>query len=232
MGCVDNRFRMAENEESLERAIADLEMLKAAYPDEVSTSLDTTFPLRFSLHLSSESFVELEFRQGYPVTSGVQISSYRSPEKGRMDAVVRAIRKSAQNCLDDEVEGGLPCCAAALEAWNEASHQIEEVMEERIKQPETPQPSTVQWITGEPLIDRKSVFQAHACRVTSEREVHEALQQLIDENSKLKRCTHNMVSVHHDWYMGKLTCVLIPFSLHTVCLSTHGITSRWKGEKV
>lgn len=183
-----------ENEDSFERAIADLEMLKAAYPDEVFTSSGTTFPLRCSLHLSSESFVELEFRQGYPVTTGVQISSYRSPEKGRMDAVVRAIRKSAQDCLEDEVEGGFICCAAALKAWNEESHQIQEI-EEIIKEPETPPPSTVRWITGGPLIDRKSVFQAHACQVTSEREVHEALHQLIDGNSKLKRCTHNMVSV-------------------------------------
>jgi hypothetical protein len=185
-----------ENEESLERALADLEMLKAAYPDEVSSSSETTtFPLRFSLNLSSDSFVELEFIQGYPVTSGLQISSYRSPEKVRMDAVVRTIRETAQECFEDEAEGGFLCCAAALEAWNDTSHQAEEEIQEDIQEPEPPPLSSVQWITGGTLVDRKSVFQAHACRVTSEQEVHEALHQLLDGNSKLKRCTHNMVSV-------------------------------------
>jgi hypothetical protein len=186
-----------ENGESLERALADLEMLKAAYPDEVSSSSETTtFPLRCSLHLSSDSFVELEFVHGYPVTSGLQISSYRSPEKVRMDAVVRAIRETAQECLDEEAEGGFLCCAAALEAWNDdTSHQTEEAIQEDLQGPKPPPPSTVQWVTGGTLVDRKSIFQAHACRVTSEQEVHEALHQLIDSNSKLKRCTHNMVSV-------------------------------------
>lgn len=184
-----------ENGESFERALSDLLMLKAAYPDEVSSSSETTtFPLRCSLHLSSDSFVELEFIQGYPVTSGLRICSYRSPEKVRMDAVVRAIRETAQECLEDEAEGGFLCCAAALEAWNDTSHQTEEEIHEDLQEPEPPPASTVQWITGGTLVDRKSVFQAHACRVRSEQEVHEALHQLIERNSKLKRCTHNMVS--------------------------------------
>jgi hypothetical protein len=189
-----------ENEESLERALADLEMLKAAYPDEVSSSSANTFPLRCSLHLSSDSFVELEFIQGYPVTTGIMVSSYRSPEKGRMDAVVRAIRVTAQECLEDEAQGGFLCCAAALEAWNDTgtSHQAEEEIQKVVKDPEPLPPlSTVQWITGGTLVDRKSVFQAHVCRVTSEQEVHEALHQLIDGNSKLKKCTHHMVSVRN-----------------------------------
>ena len=49
------------------------------------------------------------------------------------------------------------------------------------------------WISGEPLVDRKSTFVAHICRVVTERDVHEALHQLLDRNSKLQRATHNMV---------------------------------------
>ena len=189
-------------DESLHRALADLEMLKAAYPDEVTTTNTAaaadcaSFPLHCSFHLSSDSFVQLEFTSGYPVTSGVQIASYRSPQKGRMNAVVQAIRKAAQECLQDEVEGGFVCCAAALEAWNDREEIMLSEDVEQDASPELPLPlfPTVEWIVGETLMDRKSAFQARACRVTSERQVHDALHQLISGNSKLQRATHNMVS--------------------------------------
>lgn len=87
---------------SLERARMDVEMLLAAYPDEISGSSanDAEFPVRVRLQLSNDAHVNLEFQDGYPTTLGVQISSYRSKphEKERMEAAVTAIRETAQQC--------------------------------------------------------------------------------------------------------------------------------------
>lgn len=198
---------MENGDESLNRALADIEMLQAAYPDEVSVDDDKddtappAFPLHCSLHLSPDSFVQLEFVRGYPTLTGLQICRYRSPHKARMDAVVCAIRQASLECLSDQVEGGFTCCAAALDAWNEhesaeittAILEEEDEFQEEIQQSQTTPP--VEWITGEALVDRKSSFVARVCRVSSERQVHEALHQLIDGNSKLQRATHNMVRV-------------------------------------
>lgn len=49
-----------------------------------------------------------------------------------------------------------------------------------------------EWITGPPLVDKKSTFQAHACRVYTEDDVHMALNQLLCSSSKIQRATHNM----------------------------------------
>lgn len=46
-------------------------------------------------------------------------------------------------------------------------------------------------IHGEPLTDRKSVFQAHAARVKSMDEVDGVLQQLKESNRKIATATHN-----------------------------------------
>ncbi|KAL7067705.1 hypothetical protein ACR3K2_16140 [Cryptosporidium serpentis] len=46
---------------------------------------------------------------------------------------------------------------------------------------------------GEPIIDRKSVFQAHVCKVYSTEEVEKILKWLLS-NSKIERATHNIWS--------------------------------------
>ena len=48
------------------------------------------------------------------------------------------------------------------------------------------------WISGDPLVDRKSVFQAHLCRLENEANVAPALQQLLTSSSKMQRATHHM----------------------------------------
>lgn len=188
-------------DESLERALADLEMLQAAYPDEVvsPSGEDVAFPLHFVLHLSEDSYVEFALQSGYPSSTPLSIVSYRSQQKQRIDAVVRAVRTSSQACLEDQVEAGFICCAAALEAWNESVEDETEkegnVVEPTVETaPSQSKAAEMEWITGEPLMDRKSTFQAHVCRVSTESEVKEALRQLMDGNSKLQRATHNMVS--------------------------------------
>jgi hypothetical protein len=224
--------------ESLDRALADIEMLQAAYPDEIdvpityATEIKRQFPLHVTLRLddddgvvaapsSSSSSIRLEFIDGYPVQSGVQIASYRSPEKDRIDAVARAVRLVAEECLQDGIEGGLACCATAMQTWQDydgGQEDRQQQHEERVSKTKTTAVDSIpqrlmpsrqyEWITGEPLMDRKSIFLAHVCRVTSEIEVRESLDQLLFSSSKIQRATHNMYAWRLTEVLGNQTKVL------------------------
>ena len=219
--------------ESYERCSADLEMLSAAYPEEISI-LNTTqyeqeeeeihipdwFPLVFSLMLPDLSKKNLskknqthganiimEFPMGYPTEKSLQIVSYRgasSSKKDHVEAAVAAIRGTATESL--EVYGGeecaLACCAAAIETWNDCHEEdlaaiiiAEKMKEEEEAKNEKPSDDDIHWFTAEDtLLDRKSVFQSHICKVSDENMVRRAVNKLIDGNSKIQRATHNMVS--------------------------------------
>jgi hypothetical protein len=216
--------------ESLERARADLEMLLAAYPDEVvqqqqslsddhhdfeeeEDNLHTLcFPLQYLLRLSSTAHIHLQTTHGYPIQSNVQIHGYRcSPEeKSRMEATVSAIRQMSKVCLEEGVEGGFRCVSIALETWKEEDAACpSEVKNDTFDRTlaTTPQPtqdgynsntttasSSFHWISGTSLVDRKSVFVAHVCRIHREVDVQPALQSLLESNPKLQKATHNMVT--------------------------------------
>jgi hypothetical protein len=208
-------------EESFERALADLEIIQAAYP-EVTANNDapTLFPLQFTLHLTEHAFVTMEFQEGYPTSSGVQISSYRSrsDEKSRMEVTVSAIRRVSLECQDDEMEGGITCCSTALESWNDfVEGKDSEPESEKIEA--MPKVDTnYEWISGEPLVDKKSTFRAHLCRVNSEQQVHEALHQLITGSSKIQRASHNMVCFRSRlkkvlFFLGSHFCVVLRNSM-------------------
>lgn len=195
-------------EEALQRALADLEMIQAAYPDEISVAATDSeaFPLRFTLNLSENAGLVMELPKGYPAHKGVQISDYRTTkqsEKERLDAVVQAVRSTSLECLAEEMEGSISCCAAALEIWNETDEGISQDDDdddddanaaEQSDRNVTASTTTQQhvWISGEPLVDKKSAFQAHLCFVRTEQQVREALHQLIQSSSKIQRATHNM----------------------------------------
>jgi hypothetical protein len=204
-----------EAEESFERAVADLEMLTAMYPDETSVSeavstSTSTFPLQVTFHFSETAHIQLALIAGYLIDTGIEVVSYRSSpdEKARMEEAVTAFRSTAKECLDDGIEGCFACCAAALETWSDFDDggndlgnndtEIDPLAEgtELAQQEAVPQPpeKVFHWISGEPFVDRKSTFQAHACRISSDKDVREALHQLLDGNVRLKRTTHNMVS--------------------------------------
>ena len=205
-----------EVDESFERAVADLEMLAAMYPDETSVSeavsaSTSTFPLQVTFRFSETAHIQLELVVGYPIDTGIQVVSYRSSpdEKSRMEEAVKAFRSTAKECLEDGIEGCFACCAAALETWNDfddggndlgnidteidPSAEVTELAQHEPAVPQLPE-KVFHWISGEPLVDRKSTFIAHACRISSDKDVREALRQLLDGNAKLKRTTHNMVS--------------------------------------
>jgi Uncharacterized protein family UPF0029 len=190
-----------ETNESLERALADIEMLQAAYPEEIDFDDDQVkeFPLQVTLKLGEQSSLVLNFEDGYPIKTNIKISSYRSPAKLRIDAVTRSVRLVAKDCLKDEMEGGLLCCAAAIDTWQEYQllNQIKPpksqiTLDTDFLSHQLESSRSYTWTTGEPLMDRKSIFLAHACRVVSEVEVREALAQLLSSSSKIQRATHNM----------------------------------------
>jgi hypothetical protein len=190
---------------SLERTLADIEMIQAAYPDEISIWTENppnSFPFKFTLNLSENASLTMELQTGYPISSGVQVTDYRATKpsyKIRLEAVVKAVRAMSLECQAEEVEGSLACCAAAIEAWNVGDDDGEQVNvsdnDERHHSKLQDHPTSTNhysWISGDPLVDKKSTFQAHLCAVHTEMQVQEALQQLITSSSKIQRATHNM----------------------------------------
>jgi Uncharacterized protein family UPF0029 len=132
------------------------------------------------------------------------------------------VRITAASCLSEGVEGGLACCAAALDAFHSHNSTVDQLDTTTIapdpidddnrngtfslwnrpdgapipSTPEPPQqPPHYTWMIGEPLVDRKSVFLAHLCRIQVESQVQPAIQQLLHSHSKYQRATHNMVRV-------------------------------------
>jgi hypothetical protein len=210
-------------EESLERATADVELLLSAYSEEAravnATVPPHSLPLHVQLLLSQTASLTLEFTRGYPVETAVLIHSYRcqAHEKARLEATVTAVREAALHALEDQTEGGFPCCATARETWETASSE-EAAAAKAAAVDASPSPANVPpwaehhvWITSETtLTDRKSVFQAHVCRIGSESNVRPALVQLLDGNSKLQRASHNMVSSVLVRVVGLLSLAPLP----------------------
>lgn len=159
---------------SLELAMADLELLQAAFPDEIEIEIEDattskidsnehsdddhepprhrqqrtppSFPLTAILHFSSRrekvvatgtagaqvhhddwgdhAYCQLQMISGYPTMTNIQVLHYhvsnnKNQDEERMKAAVAALRATAQECLEDGVEGSLACCSAALQTWND-----------------------------------------------------------------------------------------------------------------
>ncbi|CAD5233869.1 unnamed protein product [Bursaphelenchus xylophilus] len=92
----------------------------------------------------------------------------------------------AQNIIDEYQRE--PASEKAKE-----DHEIEDKQVEVVKRPKAVNLSgqRFNWISGECLEDRKSVFQAHITNVHKKEDPLEALSQLL-ENGKIARATHNM----------------------------------------
>ena len=186
---------MNNNNNNNERRIADLELIQAAYPDEVVIHNDH----EATIHLSHDAWVSLTFpRMGYPTTRGVEIQSYRSHDKHRIDCVVANIRTVAQHSIPEE--SGMQCCAIALEIWNQPlppsqlsqSLQLPTQLQQLL--PTQQQLQTVSWTSGPSITDRKSTFQAHACQIQTEAQIQNALQQLKQQNTRIQKAYHNIMA--------------------------------------
>lgn len=203
-----------EDIESYERASADLEILQAAYPDEISIDSigDDRGPLIFTITLpmsntnneSEKNFganITMEYPRGYPLNA-IEIVSYRTNpkfDKKLIESVVDEVRLKAKEGMENAEESGFACCAAAFQKWSECleglkkgNDAIENECSTQFNELRTDD-EIINWITSEKtLIDRKSVFQAHCCAVSSNEIVKRAVDQLIMSNSKIQRATHNM----------------------------------------
>jgi hypothetical protein len=161
------------------------------------------FPIRFTLYFDPISFVLLEITAGYPSRgAGLRVVSFRnnsSENKARMESAVSAIRLASLECLEEGVEAGLMCCSAGLDRWNEgadgaASGTLCDTVDDTSNSDECPEGSdALCWVSGDPVVEKKSVFQAHVCRISTEVQAQSALRKLIGGSSKLQRATHNMV---------------------------------------
>jgi hypothetical protein len=203
-----------DSSESFERAHADLEMLLAAFATELQMNDDELehlqFPFQVTFQFSTTVSCVLEWREGYPLTEPLHLVAFRSStshDKVRLEAALTAFRQHAEECFALQIEAGLTCCSAALEAWNaytEVSNcttskenadddEMRLPKKEAVTKTENATIQSYQWMTGEPLLDRKSTFQAHVCNIHSDADVPPALFQLLQSSTKLQRATHNMV---------------------------------------
>jgi Uncharacterized protein family UPF0029 len=163
------------------------------------------FPIRFTLYFDPTSFVLLEMTAGYPSRgAGLRVVSFRnnsSENKARMELAVSAIREASLECLEDGVEAGLMCCSVGLNRWSEgadgaASRTLCDTTDHVMTSDEDAEGSdALIWVSGDPIVEKKSVFQAHVCLISTEAQVQSALRKLIGGSSKLQRATHNMVSM-------------------------------------
>jgi len=209
-----------DDEEALMRAQADLELLTAAYPDEITihTPLPcTSFPISFTMHLQStneasskaikdsKSTITMQMKSGYPETTGVEITTFRAIRKKSIELAVQAVKDASLECLANGEESALSCCIAAQQVWDECMQDEADKLvweEERLKEEEhvrldlATQDDDIKWISGVEgcgiVHDRKSTFQAFVCYVKDEDMVRRALRKLIDGNNKIQRATHNM----------------------------------------
>ncbi|GAX18025.1 hypothetical protein FisN_18Hu239 [Fistulifera solaris] len=202
-----------DSSESFERARADIEMLLAAFDTEIQMNdveLERLqFPFQVTFQFSPTVSCVLEWREGYPLTEPLHLAAFRastSHDKVRLEAALTAFRQHAQECFELQMEAALTCCSAALQAWNEyiedGNHitnnenpdddEMRLSSNEAVTKTEYLMSPSYQWMTGEPLLDRKSTFQAHVCNIQSDADVQPALLQLLQSSTKLQRATHNM----------------------------------------
>ena len=206
----DEDHASGEDGSSIERALSDREIVQSAYSDESCLDgcwqAETSFPLHWTLYLSKEpcAYIVLEWNEGYPVTSPLQVSSYRcADDYKRLERTVQFVRATASHHFKEGgIEAGLACCAAALESWNQKEDEIEAI--ERVNDVNgTMEPLLLEsngfvyrWMTGVYTVqDRKSLFVAHVCPVQVESDISPALQQLLNSSSKMQRATHHMVGL-------------------------------------
>lgn len=135
--------------DDIERSVSDLEILQAAYPDEVDILCDTDainldnspddliplFPLRFQLNLPTEidstrqpnsspkCFIIMEIPLGYPTKDKIRIESYRlsstSIPNSCIEKTVSAVREMSQECFENKEEAALTICQIATTTWEE-----------------------------------------------------------------------------------------------------------------
>jgi Uncharacterized protein family UPF0029 len=187
-----------------EASLAEIEMLSAAYPDEITVVTDPdAFPVQLMVRLSNSAHFVMEYSAGYPtVKDSLSIASYRSnlAEKRRLETSLLAFRDAVAAANQEEC--GFTAVSQALECWNQyeqaSANLVNEqqaclVVKDELKSDHSVEPHPYHWISGDAVVIQKSTFVGHVCRIRGEKDIKPALNQLISGNSRLQRATHNMV---------------------------------------
>lgn len=150
-------------EEAIEKSMANLELLLAAFPDEITLldTIDDGVP-KFLLTLKSDKQYWANITMQLLPSGQLDIVSYRgsSCSKHSLEKILSVVREVA---TEHGEEAAIPCCCAATNLWTEeiekATRQQETVEEVSNQKRDVDHVLSnlddIQWISGEPVTDRK-----------------------------------------------------------------------------
>jgi hypothetical protein len=184
-----------------EDAIEELAGLEAIYDEDcVRSDLSLTVQVSASLTL----VINLPLPSNYPVSglsvdrpevNVIGLASTKASEAlmvGELNEVYA--RAEAGTCVlmdyvmhlqerEDEERGG-----------GDNNEEEEEEGGEEGKKKKEVEDSVCSWVSGEPVVDRKSVFVAHIAHVTSIQQAQQGMRELIGGSKKIQRATHNITA--------------------------------------
>lgn len=152
-------------DEAFEQTRANLELLLAAFPDEILLidNIDDGVP-KFILSLKSDKQYWANITMQLSSSGILTVVSYRgSPcSKHILEKIVTTVREVA---TEHGEEAAIPCCCAATNLWTEEienatalllqQESAEELSKQRDGDHVMSNLEDIQWISGEPMTDRK-----------------------------------------------------------------------------
>lgn len=170
--------------------------------------------------LNSSALAILTLNNDYPEKSLPQISFSGLSVRGEADELSTHIRESYKDRVGEMLVFDI--ISELRELLNSSANQSGDVDEEELlkevtfegveyekmlfSQHEQVREVNIEILSGPLLTDRKSTFQAHLARVTSQEQVEYVLQSLLSIN-KIARATHNMYAWRiRDPNTNKLIC--------------------------
>jgi hypothetical protein len=152
-------------DETFEQTRANLELLLAAFPDEILLidNIDDGVP-KFILSLKSDKQYWANITMQLSSSGILTVVSYRgSPcSKHILEKIVATVREVA---TEHGEEAAIPCCCAATNLWTEEienatalllqQESAEELSKQRDGDHVMSNLEDIQWISGEPITDRK-----------------------------------------------------------------------------
>mmetsp|Transcript_28708 Transcript_28708/g.44235 ORF Transcript_28708/g.44235 Transcript_28708/m.44235 type:complete len:209 (+) Transcript_28708:1-627(+) len=195
-----------EDYDDHERASAELEMVLAAFPDEATaeslSNRSFSLTLKLPTKRNTEATICMRLPPGYPSKTPLLVETWFGADavsdRASMERVLRDIRTVSDNSRG--MECALDACAAALRAWEDGG--AEEDPEDGASSTTAERQDAVanaealercEWRSGPKHSEKKSTFQAHIARVSSEAEFKAALEVVLGSSTKIQRASHNMV---------------------------------------
>lgn len=196
-----------ETEEDRQRRQEEMEAMEAIYGEDFTLDSEDSCTIKVSPPGSSDATLSLSLPSTYPSLSPPSYSYYApflsSQEKETLRGSLEEIY--LENLGQSVVFLWVECVRDFLNSRQEELRQYEEeeeeVLEETVKQQEVfaeiqKQEAVARSVcpvivSGPTIEDRKSVFQGHTAVVSSQDQVTNVIQKLM-ENGKIARAAHNM----------------------------------------